>query len=189
VEDDADTLFASQDCRPLLKSLCESTSPRPVSWKSKAVENEGLPASFDTSSPVAVLANRWKAHDPDMQAVSDRGQLVSFEPSVEQVHERVARLNYLGDREVHDFIGRHLEYVTTAPSHGISAGLLPRAYRFEMYRLSLRFARVVLRVMNPSCSSTPTIRLEAVSQLACAKVAPRQLVPISSVGSTRCSRI
>lgn len=112
VIDDADTLFADRACIPLLKSLLETEAVKVVSWHSKAIDDETIPRSFTTSSPVAILCNQWTTVNQNMRAVEDRGIFLHFTPSVYEIHRRIGAADWLNDDEVFEFVGRHLHLIT-----------------------------------------------------------------------------
>ena len=62
VFDDADSLYFDQDCLNILKSVCDTTERRRVSWQSEAVfvsENDGeiIPRKFDYNGAIIFITN------------------------------------------------------------------------------------------------------------------------------------
>ena len=98
--DDADTLFRSPACAPLLKSLCDTVKLKTLRWNSRAAGAEKLPWQFTTTSRVVILGNHWNDRDPNMHAVADRGVFLYFAPDAREVHEEVKRLGFINDQEV-----------------------------------------------------------------------------------------
>ena len=45
------------------------------------LERRGIPTTFMTSSPVAIIANRWSTVNENMQALEDRGHMLVFDPT------------------------------------------------------------------------------------------------------------
>jgi hypothetical protein len=78
-----------------------------VSWFSGAVgEDKGVPRQFQTKSKVIIIANDWKTLSENVYAVQNRGHLVYFDPSPEEVHRKVAE--WFWDEEIFAWLGRHL---------------------------------------------------------------------------------
>lgn len=132
VFDDADTFWADPKARPMLKSLCETTltgAPRTITYRSKQLDALDIPHSFTTRSKVAVICNTWPK---GLDAVADRGIMLHFAPSVDEVHEVIQHAGWFPDPEVCDFIGEHLHLITE-PSlrYYIQSYRLKRAKRLD----------------------------------------------------------
>jgi hypothetical protein len=127
VLDDADGLAGSREGVRLLKCLCNTEARKTISWHSSTprLEQEGVPARFDTESRVCIIANDWKTLDKNVAALEDRGHLIFFEPSALEVHLRTAQ--WFDDQDVFDFIAQHL-HVIPKPSmrHYVNARELKR---------------------------------------------------------------
>lgn len=112
----------------LLKSLCQTEPVKTLGWHSDAstLRDRGIPRQFSTSSQVVVVANRWATVNPDVAAMQDRGHVLIFEPSVWEVHRRVA--TWFSDQEVFDFLGERL-HLLIEPSmrHYVAARELKKA--------------------------------------------------------------
>ena len=80
-----------------------------VAWHSAAAGNDELPREFKTSSRVVIIANDWKTLDQNVTAVQDRGHLVIFEPSAEEVHREVAQ--WFWDQNIYDWFADHLHLI------------------------------------------------------------------------------
>ena len=108
VLDDVDDLRQHPQGVRLLKSLCQTDPVRTLCWQSqaKALDELGIPREFQTSSPVALIANDWATLSLNVQAVEDRLHLLSFEPSPSEIHRRAA--SWFWDQEIFDFTGLHL---------------------------------------------------------------------------------
>lgn len=113
VIDDVDGLCFDRGCISLLKSLCHSVEEKHVSWSTnqRYLEGQGLPAEFKTRSKVVVITNNWRALNRNVSALEDRGHVILFEPSVEEVHRRAGA--WFKDREIHDWFGENLHRVVT----------------------------------------------------------------------------
>ncbi len=106
--DDVDGLFADRAAVRLLKCLCQTDPHKRLGWHSAATagDDQGIPSSFETTSRVAILSNELKTQNVNVSAVVDRGHVVMFDPSAQEVHLRTA--GWFWDQEVFDFIGRSL---------------------------------------------------------------------------------
>ena len=109
--DDVDGLHADRNAVRVLKCLCQTDDVKSVSWEthSPALEREGIPRTFETSSSVAIIANDWNSSKADVQALMDRGHAISFEPSKLEIHRQAA--TWFHDQEVFEFIADHLHLV------------------------------------------------------------------------------
>lgn len=111
VLDDVDGLYASSAGVRLLKCLCQTDPVKRVAWQSAAaqLDKEGIPREFVTTSKVAILANDWRTLNDNVAAVQDRGHVLLFEPSAQEVHEHAR--GWFHDEEVYAFIGAHLQLI------------------------------------------------------------------------------
>jgi len=108
VIDDVDGLYADRAAVRLLKCLCQTEPRKRLGWHSAATARcRGIPASFETTSRVALLANELRIPNADVSALLDRGHVLVFDPSAREVHLRTA--GWFWDQEVFDFIGRSLQ--------------------------------------------------------------------------------
>lgn len=113
VLDDVDSLYAERNAVRLLKCLCQSDPVKRVSWQSAstALDKQGVPRSFETSSRVIIIANEWKTLDRNVAAVQDRGHVIRFEPTATEIHREVG--DWFEDNEIYDWFGRHLPLVVS----------------------------------------------------------------------------
>jgi hypothetical protein len=111
VLDDVDALHREPAGIRLLKGLCQSEPQKALSWQSDArtLKYRGIPTQFLTSSRVAMIANEWWSANVHVAALEDRGHLVVFDPSPEEVHRHAAE--WFWDQEIFDFVGEHLHLV------------------------------------------------------------------------------
>lgn len=104
--DDIDSLYKNQSAIRLLKQACQTTSVKTVSWHSKAPDigdgADQVPATFETTSRFIIVANEWKTLNQNVHAIEDRGILLSFEPTAQEVHDYVS--GWFQDQEVLRFI-------------------------------------------------------------------------------------
>jgi len=111
VIDDVDELYADRQAVRLLKGLCQTNPVKTVSWHSaaRALDGEGIPREFQTTSRVLIIANSWRTLNADVEALEDRGHVVFFEPSPPEVHIRVA--TWFWDQEIFDFVAENLDRI------------------------------------------------------------------------------
>lgn len=106
VMDDVDGLYRDRNGVRLLKALCQTDQQKVLSWHTDAPNRHDVPKQFSTTSRVAVIANEWRSLTADVAALEDRGHIISFEPTVVEVHRQAAA--WFWDQEVFDFIADHL---------------------------------------------------------------------------------
>ena len=108
VIDDVDGLYADRAAVRLLKCPCLTEPRKRLGWHSAAAAGgrQAIPASFETTSRVAILANELRTLNVNVSAVLDRGHVLVFDPCAREVHLRTA--GWFWDQEVCDFIGRSL---------------------------------------------------------------------------------
>jgi hypothetical protein len=128
VIDDVDSLYASPAGLRLLKCLCQTDPVKRVAWQSAAsqLDREEIPRAFVTASKVAILANDWRTLNDNVAAVQDRGHVLLFEPTAEEVHQQAGR--WFDDAEIYRWFGEHLHLIAE-PSlrHYVRAAELKRA--------------------------------------------------------------
>ncbi len=109
--DDVDNLYSDRSAVRLLKCLCQTDPVKQIAWQSGSsrLEHEGVPRSFETQSRVALLANDWKTLNGNVEAVQDRGHVIVFEPTAEEVHRQM--LPWFRDMEILEQFERHLHSV------------------------------------------------------------------------------
>ena len=112
VIDDVDRLYADPACVRLLKLVCQTERTKLVEWNTttKLLDAENIPRQFTTSSPVCIIANDFRASNPNTKALIDRGVSVRFDPSADEVHDNVR--SWFDDAEVFSFIGEHLGMIS-----------------------------------------------------------------------------
>lgn len=111
VLDDVDGLYANRSGVRLLKCLCQTDPIKTVSWltNAAALEKNGIPKSFVTTSRVAIIANRWECPNADVAALLDRGHTISFEPTPVELHQEAA--TWFWNQEIFDFVADHLHLI------------------------------------------------------------------------------
>lgn len=114
VLDDIDDLYRDRDAVNLLKCLCQTEGRKRLGWHldNATLRREQIPRAFDTSSRVCLIANEMQATNPNVEALLDRGIVVRFDPSSEELHHRAA--SWFWDQEIFDFIGYRLHWIESA---------------------------------------------------------------------------
>lgn len=111
--DDVDSLSRNKDGVNLLKCLCQTDPLKTVSWLSatRQLAMEKVPREFTTASRVCIISNDWNAlFNRNLAAVEDRGHLVHFIPSAEEIHLRTGE--WFHDMEIYDWFGRQLHRIS-----------------------------------------------------------------------------
>lgn len=113
VIDDVDGLTRDRHGINLLKCLCQTEKTKVVSWLTgtRQLSAEGVPREFETNSRVCIIANEWgRKQDRNLAAVADRGQIVHFVPTREEVHRRTA--DWFDDPEIYEWFGSRLDRIS-----------------------------------------------------------------------------
>ena len=112
VLDDIETALKDQKTCKLLMAVCELDQiDRPVAWYGSTKElsyNTGsrtvqIPQKFNSFSRVAIICNDWDGVSTKLAALEDRGYVIFFVPSPEEVHCFVR--TWFRDQEIYDFMG------------------------------------------------------------------------------------
>jgi len=108
VIDDVDSLHADKNGVRLLKSLCQTEPEKRVSWHTAArgLEKECIPREFVTTSRVVIVSNDWRSTNQNTAAVEDRGQVLVFQPTALEVHQKADE--WFDDSEIYSWIGERL---------------------------------------------------------------------------------
>src|SRR6266852_4394231 len=108
VLDDVDGLYADRLGIRLLKALGQTERTKTVSWQTAAptLGQCSIPRQFTTTSRVVLIGDDWKTLNHDVAALEDRGHLLLFEPSPQEVHRQAAR--WFWDQEIFDFVAERL---------------------------------------------------------------------------------
>lgn len=134
--DDLDKLYSNPDSVRLLKPLCDSRDTKRVSWLTNATRQEdGPPQSFETRSPVILIANEWRTVNANVRALEDRAIIVHFNPTNAAIHQEVAE--WCEDDVVYEFVGRHLSLVPTVSMRWYAKGQRLRQAGFDDWQTSL----------------------------------------------------
>jgi hypothetical protein len=108
VLDDVDGLYADRSGIRLLKALCQTEPRKTLSWHTATpiLQRQSVPLRFTTTSRVALVGNDWKTLNADVAALEDRGHVLSFEPTAQEVHRQAA--GWFWDQEIFDFVAEYL---------------------------------------------------------------------------------
>lgn len=111
VLDDAPPLGHDRQGNRLLKALCQTDARKRVCWHSNApaLVQEQIPREFETTSHVAIIANQWRSGNIDVAALEDRGHVLYFAPTAEELHRQAAQ--FFWDQPIYDFIGERLDLI------------------------------------------------------------------------------
>jgi hypothetical protein len=126
--DDVDNLYSDRCAVRLLKCLCQTDPVKQIAWQtgSSRLKREGVPRSFTTSSRVALIANDWRTLNGNVEAVQDRGHVIIFQPTAEEVHRQVSL--WFPDKEILAWFAWHLHLVhRPSMRHYIRAAELKQA--------------------------------------------------------------
>ncbi len=108
VIDDVDSLYADRNGVRLLKCLCQTEPQKTIGWHSatKSLEKAGIPREFQTASRVIIICNEWKTSNPNVAALEDRGHVLAFVPTPEEVHRKVTE--WFPDEEILKWFAKNL---------------------------------------------------------------------------------
>ena len=112
VLDDAELLWAERAGRHLLRQLTDTGTTKELRWLSanRQMETDRIPQCFETTSKVAILANRFSFGNYfETEAILDRGCLFHVRPGPLEIHQKVA--TWYWDQTIFDFIGARLYHL------------------------------------------------------------------------------
>lgn len=176
VIDDLDKLYAQPDCVRILKQLCDIAPTKQMTWCSHWTSRSAeLPAAFDTTSTVILIANEWRSLNADIHALEDRALVIHFDPSNDELHAAVR--TWFADQEVYDFIGSLLPFV---PRISIRRYLKGRTLRHAGMR---DWRATILRMLLPDTPLACVVRLQMDHSFQSEKDRVRQF--ISETGRSR----
>lgn len=121
--DDVEDALKKRDTARILMALCETDEEaRTIAWfgtetqltAKKGEKLVSVPQEFTTESRVCVISNEWGILTSRFGALLDRGTVLFFAPSAQEVHTYVEP--WFSDPEIFGFIGRHLDEI---PRHSI----------------------------------------------------------------------
>jgi hypothetical protein len=113
--DDTDSIFDDKELNRLLKCLCQTETVKRVSWSTAnaQLEARNIPKEFDTRTRVIILANKVGQIGKRLASLEDRGLMIHFEPSVDEVL-KLAK-SFRGKRKIYpkvlDFARSNRRYI------------------------------------------------------------------------------
>ncbi len=130
--DDADAFLAKLDNREKVKHLAETDQYKLMSHESFAPQlaKLGIPNEFYTTSPVCILRNSWDSNDHINQAIEDRGLVVYFDPTWEEVYGYIGE--WFWDQEVYDYLWERMPLLKEP-----SIRPLAKAYELKLARSAI----------------------------------------------------
>ncbi|MEI8194727.1 MAG: hypothetical protein WCI73_02340 [Phycisphaerae bacterium] len=108
--DDSETLWEKRAGRLLIRSLCETKPYKTVAWASATplLNKAGVPQNFETSSRVALIANRFSfGSAAETAAILDRAYVIVLDLPPEEIHRYVSE--WFWDQEIFDYFGLRLQ--------------------------------------------------------------------------------
>ena len=111
VIDDVDSLYSDRNGIRLLKCLCQTEEEKAVGWHSAArsLEKAGVPREFITRSRVVIICNDWRTLNRNVAALQDRGHVLVFRPTAEEVHSKAGE--WFRDAEILEWFGANLHRI------------------------------------------------------------------------------
>jgi len=100
--DDAENLLDNKVGARLVSSLGDTTPVKTLCYGTTASALGDVPATFDTTSPLCVIANKPTQHED----IRSRAVNIFFDPTNLEIHLAVA--GWYWCQPVHDFFGQHL---------------------------------------------------------------------------------
>jgi len=130
--DDADAFLAKLDNREKIKHLAETDRYKLMSHESFAPQliKLDVPNEFYTTSPVCILRNAWDSSDHINQAIEDRGLVVYFDPSWEEVYRYIGE--WYWDQETYDYLWERMPLLKEP-----SIRPLAKAYELKLARSTI----------------------------------------------------
>ena len=110
--DDVDDVLKDRSIAHLLMSVCETDNrKKTVAWRSstsllKTEQPSGkiviVKKEFETDARVCLISNDWKILTTKFAALLDRGTVLFFKPSAEEIHQQVK--DWFTDKEIYNYI-------------------------------------------------------------------------------------
>lgn len=100
------------------KPIANTDGTKTVCWETDAAgrRRDNIDRSFETTSKLWLNANDWRSVNANVTAIEDRGIVLFFDPSAEEVHRRVLAARWFDAHEICEFIGAHLHLI---PAHSM----------------------------------------------------------------------
>jgi hypothetical protein len=110
VFDDTPDLAKSPMLVSLLRQLMDTRATRTVTWMTSTpiLEREGVPQSFETTSPIVLLSNQWGTNSDAFRALETRSIVVKFTPTPENIHREAGKHRPGYHPDVYRYIGERI---------------------------------------------------------------------------------
>lgn len=109
--DDVDNVYRDRHIIQMLKSVCETKEVKTITWNTSAttLDKDDIPHAFETRSRAFVIANTDLGIPPFFRSLQDRGLLIDFRPSFDEVM-KVAR-TFFKDRTILNYVEGKQDYI------------------------------------------------------------------------------
>lgn len=89
--DDVDGLLYNKQTMALLKMFCETRDTKTIGWYSTSniLKSQKIPQTYKTKSKVLILTNNFQALSKKVGALQDRGWLIEFKPTDEELLKKM----------------------------------------------------------------------------------------------------
>jgi len=151
--DDNDGICRDRSTVRLLKCLCDTRPTKTVAWHTAAtqLDTEGIPREFPTNSRAILVTNDWTLLNQNVGALQDRGLVIYFKPTAQEVHAQVAA--WAPDTAVYNFIGQHLPLIIEPSMRHYVEGA-------ELKKAGLDWEQALLETWNVDSRVRVFLRLE-----------------------------
>jgi hypothetical protein len=108
--DDVDQLWNEKDAVSVLKAASDTGTVKTISWHTRnpEIKSGEIPDHFDTTSKFLFISNKWKLNDPNARAFANRGVMLKFHPTHQEVHRAAGE--WFTDKEVYQWFGENGHY-------------------------------------------------------------------------------
>jgi hypothetical protein len=161
VLDDAEGLYDDLAGRNLLTNLTQTDQVKTIEWlsSSRILADQRVPMRFSTTSRVCIITNRWSGNSKEIEALEDRGHLIYFDPTPDEVHRYVATWLQRDAQDVYDFIGENLHLIdrsscrlyVKALERKAAAGDWREFVLHHCYQTAKQVVRIILE--DPTCQT------------------------------------
>jgi phage N-6-adenine-methyltransferase len=112
LDDVSAKFFRDPTCQSFMKALTNTRPKKTLRWPTSSAAKAGLDPSFETTTRVVLLTNKWDTINEHIRAIESRAFIMVFDPTPEEVHFEVGRRGWFDDQEVYDFVWDHRGFVT-----------------------------------------------------------------------------
>lgn len=162
--EDIDALFKNATSTSIFKQLTETKKVKTIQYNTTSklltVEPE-----FETTSKVIVSCNKLNANSPNMKAIVSRGIWLSFEPTYEEIFNKMKsiinnidiNLNEEQRKEVLDFINNNMAFANRLNLRHLIRGLSLYSYWLQNKAFDWKNALLQLMGINPKLREVITL--------------------------------